>query len=140
MAGPSTCYNFRRAPWPKHVNSEPLPRSHSHEASDRHTSLPSERLAYCCVSWAPENPWKCPLRLVPQKKNKLFFNSQRLALMVMALRQALAPDTPACPFHARTTPEPPSDDFCTLLFSLLLSLQGAGIYPGLGPLLSCSDR
>lgn len=38
-------------------------------------------------------PWKCSLRRVPQKKDKLLFSSSRLALMVTLVGWALVPGT-----------------------------------------------
>lgn len=36
-------------------------------------------------------PWKCSLRPVPRKKDKLLFSSSRLALMVTLVGWALVP-------------------------------------------------
>lgn len=74
VAGSCThCISLReQASWPKHVESEPLPRGHSCVALDTQTAFPCEPLACCSVFWVPQ---KCSLRPVPRRKDKLLFSS-----------------------------------------------------------------
>ena len=127
VAGPCTCCNNlrKKACWPKHLESEPLPRGHSNEALDTQTAL--------LVSYWHIAVFSGPMEMLSQncssKESWIILQQPKPDFDVTAVSgpgpQGLCRNTVTCPYHSGITPGPSSGDCCILLLSLLLSLQVA---------------
>lgn len=127
VAGPCTCCISlrKRASWPKHLESEPLPRGHSNEALDTQTAL---LVSYWHIAVFP-GPVEILSQTCSSKESWIILQQPRPDFDVTAVSrpwpQGLCRNTPTCPYHSGITPRPPSGDCCIFLLSLLLSLQVA---------------